>query len=260
MDTRELHELVRRSHERHFHATQLRERLRDLAQQVSELSHHRDHEHLVEEVGDAAWSLLQLLNELGLTIDEAVAATLRKLDARAAGRCVDEVWYLIAGEHPWGKKLMPAQHRLEMVRRAVARYPRLKACDFELVHGPEIYAQTRETAFILRDHLLPAFPEYRFSWVMGSDVAQTFARWGGAEWMAEHLDMIVIHRLGYDFDKAAAPRHQYFRDNVVTSNISSTLVRERGRTYEPEKLTALVPDVVWDYLVEHRLLDPDALR
>lgn len=291
MDTRDLHELVRRSHERHFHGTQLRERLRDLAQQVSELSHHRDRDHLLAEVGDAAWSLLQLLNELGLTLDEAVAATLRKLDARAAGRsialvgtsanpitnahltlglevlaltAVDEVWYLLAGEHPWGKKLMPAEHRLEMVRRAVARYPRLKASDFELAHGPKIYAETRETAFILRDHLLPAFPEYRFSWVMGSDVAQTFARWGGAEWMAENLDIIVIHRLGYDFDKVgsllAAPRHLYLKDNVVTSNISSTLVRERGRTYEPEKLTALVPEVVWNYLVEHRLLDPEALR
>ena len=50
------------------------------------------------------------------------------------------------------------------------------------------------------------------------------------------------------------------RDNVVTSNISSSLVRERGRNYEHAKLLALVPDVVWDYLVEHRLLDPEVLQ
>jgi nicotinic acid mononucleotide adenylyltransferase len=98
---------------------------------------------------------------------------------------------------------------------------------------------------------------------MGSDVAQSFHEWEGAAWMADALDVTIIHRLGYDFEKAAsllAPeRHVYLRDNVVTSNISSTLVRERGRSYDHDKLVALVPDVVWDYLVEHRLLDPAVL-
>jgi nicotinate-nucleotide adenylyltransferase len=291
MDTRALQELVRLSHERTFTHTPLRERLRDLAQQVAELSHHRDEAHLAEEAGDAAWSLLQLLNERGLALDEVVSRSIRKLEDRRAGRKVallgtsaspitnahltialevlaltdvDEVWFLLAGEHPWGKKLMPAQHRLEMVRLATQRYPRLKACDFEIVHGERIYPQTRETAFILRDHLLPAYPGHRFSWVMGSDVAQSFHEWGGADWMAEHLDCIVLHRLGYDFDKASSllsdPRHRYFKEDVVTSNISSSLVRARGRTYEHEKLVALVPDVVWEHLLAHRLLDPDVLR
>src|SRR5205085_1855372 len=94
---------------------------------------------------------------------------------------VDEVWYLLPGEHPWGKKLMPSAHRLEMVRRAIARYPRLKVCDFEVVHGPRIYETAKETAIILRDFLIPAFPGHRFSWVMGSDVAQSFHEWGGAD-------------------------------------------------------------------------------
>jgi len=290
MDTRALQRLVDESHARTFGRTELRERLRDLASQVAELSHHRDEAHLAREAGDVAWSLLQLLNERGLTLDDVVAATVQRLDDRRAGRKVallgtsanpitnahltialeilaltdvDEVWYLLPGEHPWGKKLMPAQHRLEMVRRALARYPRLKVCDFEIVHGPRIYERARETAFILRDFLLPAFPGHRFSWVMGSDVAQTFHQWGGADWMAANLDIFILHRLGYDFDKAqsllADARHRYFRDDVVTSNISSSLVRARGRTYEHEKLVALVPDVVWEYLVEHRLLDPDVL-
>ena len=290
METKELQALVARSHDAHFSQTVLRERLRDLAGQVAELVHHRDRAALVEETGDAAWSLLQLCNELDLDLAEVVGATMKRLDARATGKKValigtsanpitnahltmgleilaltdvDEVWFYLAGEHPWGKLLMPAQHRLEMVRRAVAHYPRLKACDFEIAHGPTIYLQTRETAEILRDHLLPAYPHYRFCWVMGSDVAQTFQQWRGSEWMAEHLRVFVIHRLGYEWDKASSllrdERHVYLRDNVVTSNISSSLVRERGRGYEHAKLLALVPDVVWNYLVEHRLLDPEVL-
>jgi nicotinate (nicotinamide) nucleotide adenylyltransferase len=291
MDTRELQALVAHSHDAHFGRTSLRERLRDLQGEVGELVHHRDEANLREELGDAAWSLLQLCNEVGVSVEDVVGETVRKLDARADGRKValigtsanpitnahltmalevlaltdvDQVWFLVVGEHPWAKKLMPAEHRLEMTRRAVAKYPRLRVCDFEVVHGPEIYPKTRETAELLRDYLLPAYPGTRFRWVMGSDVAQTFHQWRGSDWMAANVPTIVLHRLGYDFDRAASvlagDAHVYLRDNIVTSNISSTLVRERGRAYEHEKLLALVPEVVWDYLVEHRLLDPDVLR
>lgn len=291
MNTKDLAELVRRSHDAHFKSTTLPERLRDLAGEVAELVHYRDRDNLTEEIGDVGWSLLQLCNETGVDVASAVEATAKKLDLRNAGKKValigtsanpitnahltmgleilaltdvDEVWYMLCGEHPWGKKLMPADHRVEMVRRAVARYPRLKVCDFEVVRGEEIYRQTRETAEILERYFLPAHPTHRFSWVMGSDVAQTFHEWRGAEWMARALTVHVIHRLGFDWDKEGSllrdPKHVYLRDNVVTSNISSSLVRERGRNYEHAKLLALVPDVVWDYLVEHRLLDPEVLR
>ncbi len=291
MDVRTLQALVAQAHGQHFGQTALPERLRDLAHQIAELVHFRDDAHLRQEAGDAAWALLQLLNERGLALDEVVSATCARLDARAVGKrvCllgtsanpitnahltmglevlaltdVDEVWYHVAGQHPWGKKLMPGADRVAMARLATARYPRLKVYDLEVVRGDEIYATHKETAPILRDFILPAFPGYRFSWVMGSDVAQSFHQWGEAAWMAEHLDVYVIHRLGYDFDKASSiladDRHVYLKDNIVTSNISSSLVRERGKNYDAEKIMALVPDVVWAYLVEHRLLDAGALR
>jgi nicotinate-nucleotide adenylyltransferase len=286
---KDLAALVEQSHAQHFHKTELSERLRDLGHQVAELVHHRDRAGLVTELGDAGWSLLQLSNELGVDLADAVRATVERLRGTSPGRTValigisanpmtnahltmglevlaltnvDEVWYLLPGQHPWGKKLLSAEHRLEMVRRAVARYPRLKVCDFEVAHAERIYAATRETAPMLRDFLMPAFPSLRFRWVMGSDAAQQFHRWGDHAWMASAMDFIIIHRLGYEFDKEhsvlADPRHVLFKDNVVTSNISSTLVRERGRHYEQEKLVALVPEVVWDYLNEHRLLDDEA--
>ena len=290
MDLKQLSKRVAESHDAHYGTTTLPDRLRDLQNEVTEIVHHRDRENLVEEIGDAGWSLLQLCNEQGVDFGDAVLATARKLDGRANGKRialigtsanpitnahltmglemlaltdVDEVWYLVTGEHPWGKTLMPALHRLEMTRRATARYPRLRACDFEIVRGADIYPKTRETSEILRDYLLPAYPRHSFCWVMGSDVAQSFHLWRGAEWMAENLRVFVIHRIGYDFDKAdsllAAPKHLYLREDIVTTNISSTLVRARGKDYDHAKLLALVPDVVWDYLVEHRLLDPEVL-
>jgi len=84
----ELQKLVRRCHDQHFSKTELRERLRDLANEVAELTHHRDQQNLVEEAGDAGWSLLQLCNELDLDFGTLVQATIAKLDARPRGRKV----------------------------------------------------------------------------------------------------------------------------------------------------------------------------
>ena len=290
MKSTELQALVRASHDHHFGSTVLKERLRDVHAQAAELLHHRDAAHLRLAAGELGWALLQLCNEQGLDFAQVVQDATRQLDGRARGlkvaligtsanpitnahltmalevlalTDVDQVWFHLVGKHAWGKKLMPGHHRREMVQRAIARYPRLRVSDFELVHGETIYAHSRETAPLLRDFLLPAFPGHQFRWVMGSDVAQSFHEWGGSDWMAENIPCIVIHRLGYDWDKAtsilAGEQHVYLRENIVTSNISSTLVRTRGRTYEHEKLVSLVPDVVWKYLVEHRLLDPEVL-
>lgn len=291
-DIDDLQSDVKRSHDQHFGHTTLSERLRDLQNEVAEIIHYRDPVNLKEEVGDAGWSLLQLCNEQGFNFSERVWDTIRKLNGRSKGKRValigtsanpftnahltmglelraltdvDEVWYYLVGEHPWAdrlpskKKLMAPEHRLEMVRLATAAYaPKLKPCDFELVHGKDIYPRTRETAEILRDFFLCAYPDYQFSWVMGSDVAQSFHEWRGADWMARSMRVFVIHRLGYEWDKAnsilADPKHIYFKDNIATSNISSTLVRERGMTNDDAGLVALVPDVVREYLVRNRLI------
>lgn len=155
MDTAELQALVGSSHARTFGATALRDRLRDLAQQVAELSHHRDEAHLAAEAGDVAWSLLQL--------DEVVARPVDKPEGRRSGRKVP-------------------------------------------LPGTSANPITQANS-VLAD--------------------------------ASHL---------------------YLEDDVDTRNISSSLVRSRGRTNEHEKLVSLVPYVVWEYLQAHRLLYPDVLR
>ena len=282
MKLTDLQALVASSHDHQFGTTQMSERLRDLSHQVATLVHAPDP---TTEIGDLGWALLQLCNETDTDLQGAIEATCGVLDATVAGKKVaiigtsanpitnghltlgmeilaltdvDEVWYMLVGQHAWGKKLMPAEHRLEMARRATARYPKLKVCDFEIAHAEEIYAKTNQTAEILRDFLMPAFPRHQFRWVMGSDVAQTFHEWGESQWMAENMAIYIIHRLGFDFAKAesilADDRHQYLREDIVTSNISSSLVRERGKDYEGSRLLALVPEVVWDYLEEHKLL------
>jgi nicotinate (nicotinamide) nucleotide adenylyltransferase len=262
--------------------------LRSLVHQASELAHIADAGAQKAVAGQVALALLRLCNIRGWDFAELVQQAMASqptvgkkiaLIGTSASPItnghltmgleilaltdVDMVWYYLVGKHPWGKKLMPAVHRVEMVRRATARYPRITVCDYEVVHGERVYDDTMETAEIMARYFIPEHPEHEFSWVMGSDVAQSFHEWGGAQWMAENMRMFIIHRLGYDFDKAgsilADARHQYLKEDIVTSNISSTLVRKRGQDYDQRKVLALVPEVVWDYLVAEQLLDPEVM-
>lgn len=280
METSELQELVKRRHDQLYGTTDFDERLRDLQHQVTELAYAKHPHEVTKEIGDVGWALLQLANETGNSFEEAVQATLTVLASRQTRRRkvgligtsanpitnahitlglellaltdLDEVWYLLVGTHPWGKTLMPAGHRLQMAEMAVSKYNRLKVCDFEIAHALRL-KDVHETAFMLRDHLLPAFPDTEFSWVMGSDVAQTFHKWEGARWMADTIRLIVVHRDGYPGESDflfPSNRHLFLKD-IATSNVSSTLVRSRGT---PEKMLALVPKEVAIYLQEHKLL------
>lgn len=276
-----LQDEVAQSNELHFKGTTLSERLRDLQHQMAELAHAPDARTRAKEIGDVGWALLQLSNDEGLDFEFLVRRTIRTLERRVQHKValigtsanpitnghitlgleilamtdVDEVWYLIVGDHPWGKKLMPAEHRLEMARLATARYPKLKVCDFEIAHASEI--GRRETASVLRDFLLPAFPTYQFFWVMGSDVVLTFDQWEGHEWMADNIRMIVVHRTGYDWQQETDPvlageQHLYLKEGIAMSNISSSLVRERANA---DRILGLVPESVSRYLSEHNLLE-----
>jgi len=276
--------------EQHFsgQSQTCQEQLQTLHHHCGELLRSGNKKEQQEYAGKVAVSLLELFRSQGWDIEKSIVDSLRHhhivgkkiaLIGTSASPItnghltmgleilaltdVDMVWYYLVGKHPWGKKLMPAADRVEMARRATRRYPKMDVSDFEVIHGDRIYKDTMETAEIMKRHFLPAYPQHQFCWVMGSDVAKTFHEWNGSDWMAEHMDIFIIHRLGYDFDKESSiladPRHVYLKEDIVTSNISSTLVRKRGREYNQEKILALVPEIVWDYLVENRLLDPDVL-
>jgi nicotinate-nucleotide adenylyltransferase len=266
----------------------LKEQMNDLHRHCSDLLYEKDLSVQKDKSAAAVVSLFQIFHSQGWDLEQSVLDSLQQkpvvgkkiaLIGTSASPItnghltmgleilaltdVDMLWYYLVGKHPWGKKLMPAVHRLQMAHLATRRYPRMGVSDFEMIHGDRIYKDTMETAELMERHFMPAYPQHQFCWVMGSDVAQTFHEWSGAEWMAENMVIYIIHRLGYEFDKLnsilAEPKHIYLKDDIVTSNISSSLVRKRGRDYNKEKVLSLVPEVVWDYLLEHKLLDPEVM-
>lgn len=89
-----------------------------------------------------------------------------------------------------------------------------------------------------------AYPDRRFTWVFGSDSVNTMHEWQGGDVMLRELPMLIVER----------PRHAVRRLgrnavilNVVTDEISSTLVRARLDRCEP--IDELVSPAVSQLLV-----------
>ena len=103
---------------------------------------------------------------------------------------VDEVWMMVSPQNPLKQnlELLDEQHRLQMLRLAVAPYPTLQACDFEF-HLPRP-SYTYHTLQALRE----AYPEHTFSLIIGEDNWQNFHRWYRGEDILSETPIIVYPR------------------------------------------------------------------
>ena len=115
---------------------------------------------------------------------------------------VDEVWFLVSPQNPFKQDatdLMDEQVRLSLAQIAVRNHPRLKACDFEFSLPRPSY--TAHTLAALRK----AYPERRFTLIIGADNWQTFPLWKSPEEILLHHRILIYPRSGYPIDEAALP-------------------------------------------------------
>jgi nicotinate-nucleotide adenylyltransferase len=103
---------------------------------------------------------------------------------------VDEVWLLVSPQNPLKQDLtlLDENERLHMAHLAVAPYPMLKACDFELTLPRPSY--TYHTLQALRK----AYPDCEFSLIIGEDNWNNFHRWYRGEDIARETPIIIYPR------------------------------------------------------------------
>ena len=103
---------------------------------------------------------------------------------------VDEVWMMVSPQNPLKQNLalLDEEHRLAMLKLAVAPYPTLQACDFEF-HLPRP-SYTYHTLQALRK----AYPDYEFSLIIGEDNWQHFDRWYRSMEILSETPIIVYPR------------------------------------------------------------------
>ena len=154
-----------------------------------------------------------------------------------ATEAVDEVWLVPADHHPFGKALVPFQHRLNMCELLCADAAGwLRASDVEHTLGGE--GRTVDT---LR-HLSTRFPDVRWTLVVGSDIVQELPSWKEPDALRTLARVLVLNRAGHPSKEAVGP---------AMAHVSSSEVREalaRGGD-----VRHLVPRSVLAYAEAHRL-------
>lgn len=134
---------------------------------------------------------------------------------------LDELWFMVSPQNPLKQQadLWDDHLRLELVRLAVAGYPKFHASDFEF-HLPRP-SYTVHTLHALQE----AFPDREFILVIGADNWQLFPRWYKAEEILQHHRIIVYPRPGCTIDAASLPLSVQLV-NTPLLEISSTFIRQ----------------------------------
>jgi nicotinate-nucleotide adenylyltransferase len=149
----------------------------------------------------------------------------------------DEVWLVPSYRHPFGKLLLPFEHRIRMCQlMAEDTAGWMKVSDVERdVPGEGRTVDTLE-------HLKLLHPKYAFTLVIGSDILPDLPKWKDFDRIQKLAKVLVLHRSGNPAPQTFGP---------PLAKVSSTEIRERmSRGEEP---VDLVPRAVLAYAREHGL-------
>ena len=137
---------------------------------------------------------------------------------------LDELWLMVTPNNPLKpvSLLAPEEERLRAAQEAVRAIPGVRVSDFEF-HLP----RPSYTANTLRA-LEQAYPEHRFSLVIGEDNLALADRWREWDWIVAHHTVYVYPRHGSftpSLLHSFTPKNIIFLQNAPYFDISSTEIR-----------------------------------
>lgn len=271
-----------------FGRTPLTERIKDIQREAGEVGRFLDVQHLKEELGDLLCSVLAGISEMGEDADEIILRTHEKIKKReqqykSLGRKTkvailggafnpvtkghietaqlvldatgqfDEVWLMPCFSHLFGKDMMGAETRLEMVEIAVKADGRLKAFDYEIRH--ELKGETLNCVNRLLDD--PEYDNYNFSLIMGADNALTTNKWVGWEMLEKLVPFVVVPREGENIEITADSWFMKEPHLLVNADApidcSSTEVRNAFDRKDYQIAQRLLDEHVYDCIISNSL-------
>lgn len=135
---------------------------------------------------------------------------------------LDEVWFLVTPQNPFKKdiRLLDDHIRLEMVRTAVADYPRFRVSDFEFSLPRPSY--TVDTLQSLSEN----YPEREFILIIGADNWEKFDHWKSPEKILRKYRILVYPRSGYKLYIPDTMKEHVKAVQTPLLEISSTFIRK----------------------------------
>lgn len=159
---------------------------------------------------------------------------------------IDEVWLVVSPQNPFKqqKKLLNQYDRLHLIRLGIGENLKIKASDIEF--NLPIPSYTIDTLTYLQEK----FPKNTFTIVMGSDNINHFHKWKNFQSILKYYRIIVYPRPNHPI-KQFENHEKVEILKVPLLEISATYIRKLLK--EQKSIRYLVPDSVYDYIIEQRL-------
>lgn len=160
---------------------------------------------------------------------------------------IEEIWFLVSPQNPLKSEneLLDEHIRLEMVKRALKKYTKLKESNFEFSMPKPSY--TIDTL----DALNREYPEHNFTLIIGADNWDHFESWKEYSKIIENYKIKVYPRLGWRMVIASKLRNHVEALDSPIIDISSTFIREC--ISEKKDIRTFLPDNVYEYIIEKNL-------
>jgi nicotinate-nucleotide adenylyltransferase len=153
---------------------------------------------------------------------------------------VEEVWFLPNYQQDPPKPSSPVEDRVAMVN--LIKMPKTKVSQIEIEHKLDGITY----------HLLPYVPkDHDFVFIIGSDQLPTFHLWTEWQELVRRMPFLVFPRYEYPSEPLYENMRTVSEPSLVTSNISSTKVRDRVKL--GLSIENFVPPGVAEYIKEHKL-------
>lgn len=156
---------------------------------------------------------------------------------------LEELWFVVSPQNPFKEKktLLQDHHRLEMVRRAIEHYPKMRASDIEFSMPQPSY--TIDTLAFLSEK----YQDRGFFLIMGEDNLTSLHKWKNADVLIKNYPILVYPRASGEPVEHNYKNHPHFHFlEAPKIEISATKIREmiaKGKNYRP-----MVPPEVFAYL------------
>lgn len=161
---------------------------------------------------------------------------------------IDEVWLLVSPQNPWkvgDENLLDENIRLEMTKRAVEKYPKLKVSDFEFSLPRPSY--TINTL----DALHEKYPDDDFSLIIGADNWSAFENWKNYDRIIKEYSVKIYPRLGHRISVSTKLKKTVEALDSPIIEVSSSFIREAISS--DKDVRAFLPNEVYSFIKEREL-------
>jgi nicotinate-nucleotide adenylyltransferase len=156
---------------------------------------------------------------------------------------IDKVLFVPTFQHQWKPIIASSKDRIVMLESFLE--PGIEISDIEIKRGGISYSIDTVKA-IRKETGAEIF------WIVGSDILSEFHRWKKVDDLLEMATFLVFPRDPHTLPKVIPQSFEVIRSpKLLTTNFSSTAIREKIKN--GESIRYLVPEIVEEYIKEHKL-------